>query len=372
MPLIKKHIHRDINKHPKAQLLLWGGVLFSLGLVTSITTTYAWFQINPLLSVQDLNLRILPNEEDYWLTVDLISNRGRINHDDIENYPDHFDEEGNFTGFTLKDMDYDAQVGLNDVSGMFAEDWLNDSSIKKPQFRRNYGPAPGSAEHYTKSSVAENGYLQTIFVFTAGEDCDVYLSPDTCIKSADTEETASKKNKKLEDLLKVTNTVRFSFYSEDGYYIAKQPEDEEHEDLTYDTYYGGVLDMNGDGYYDTVDGREVLYGQYDGEVTYNDNVSNDAPYENGNTFLANHQPGAEQVNVDLTQIKKEPAVSIKTLIYEEDKPMRPLQSICRLKAGVEKQVVFSVYCEGWDKYMTDALESAAFNIQLGFTALIKG
>ena len=372
MAFFKTHIHRDINKHPKAQLMLLGGLLFSLGLVTSITTTYAWFQINPLLTVQDLNLRINPNADDYWLTVDLINSKGRINHDDIEHYPDHFDEEGNFTGFTLADMDYDPEVGLNDVSGMFADEWLNDSTKTRPEFRSNYGAYPGNKDHYTKSVVATKGYLQTVFVFTAGEDCEVYLTKDSGIKSMDTAESAQSKKKNLEDLLQVANTVRFSFYSDDGYYIAKQPEDETHEDITYETYYGGVLDMNGDGYYDSVDGEEVLYGEYEGEATYNDNVSDSLPYENGSTFTANHQPGVKQVNVDYQKIVKEPAASIKTYIYDEDKPMRPLQSICKLKKGEEKQVVFSVYCEGWDKYMTDALASASFNITLGFTALIKG
>ena len=118
MKLFKSHIRRTgLNRHPKAKLLALGGVLFSLGAVTSIAATYAWYTINVLTTIDSLNVHI--SSDDYWLHLDLENNAGVT-----IKYEDRLDEDGNFTGFSLEDMDYDRDVGLNDVSGMFADDWL--------------------------------------------------------------------------------------------------------------------------------------------------------------------------------------------------------------------------------------------------------
>lgn len=373
MTFFKSYIRRNsFNRHPKAKLLALGGVLFSLGVVTSVASTYAWYTINVLATLPDLNVKIT-NDTSFDLTIDLINKSGRINHDD----PGHIDEDGNFTGYTLQDMDYDPNVGLNDVSGMFASDWLTDAdpATTKPTFKRSYGSFPSAPE---RSSEATQGYLQTVLILTASKDCDIYLSKDSGIASADTVETAAKKGKDLAKLQKVTNAVRLSFYSEDGYYIAYQQD----EAVLRDTYYGGPLDMNGDGYYDSIDGKEVFYGEYENSeaISYVVNSEDTPPYEEDlrDTFHANHAPNVSYIadydrsnpNPDIG-VKKEDSVNIYELIYDEERPLRPLQSICKLKAGEEKRVVFSVYCEGWDLDMTDAIESASFNINIGFVALLK-
>ncbi|MBE6136080.1 MAG: hypothetical protein E7181_02280 [Erysipelotrichaceae bacterium] len=373
MNFFKSYIRRNsFNRHPKAKLLALGGLLFSLGVVTSVATTYAWYTINVLASLPNLNVKIT-NDTSFDLTIDLLNKTRRINHDD----KDHIDEDGNFTGYTLADMDYDPDIGLNDVSGMFASEWMDnaDPLTTMPRFRRSYGPTPSSPE---ASSEATQGYLQTTLLLNASKDCDIYLSTDTGIISADTEETASKKGKELAKLQKVTNTIRLSFYSDDGYYIAYQQD----PGVMRNTYYGGPLDMNGDGYYDYVDGKEVFYGEYENSdaINYKHNDEDTAPYEEAlrDTFHANHAPGVDYVDAydrehpnDDIGVNKEDSVNIYELIYDENEPLRPLQSVCSIKAGVEKRLVFSLYCEGWDLDMTDAIESASFNINLGFIALLK-
>lgn len=373
MNSFKSYIRRNsFNRHPKAKLLALGGLLFSLGVVTSVATTYAWYTINVLASLPDLNVKIT-NDTSFDLTIDLQNKSGMIYHDD----KDHIDGDGNFTGFTLKDMDYDPNVGLNDVSGMFAKDWMKDAdpATTKPTFKKSYGAYPSSPE---RSSEATQGYLQTILWLTASKDCSIYLSTDTGVASADTAETAAKKGKDLAKLQKVTNTVRLSFYSDDGYYIAYQQD----AGILRNTYYGGPLDMNGDGYFDNIEGKEVFYGEYENSdaITYKHNSDATAPYEEDlrDTYHANHAPDVDYIdNYDRVNpnpdigVKKEDSVNIYELIYDENYPMRPLQSVCSLKAGVAKRLVFSVYCEGWDLDMTDAIESASFNINLGFIALLK-
>ena len=237
---------------------------------------------------------------------------------------------------------------------------------------KSYG---ASAAAPNRSAVATQGYLQTILWLYANEDCEIYLSPDSGIAPNEEKnaETAREKGRDIDKLRKVTNAVRLSFYSEDGYVIAKTGESKQ-------TYYGGILDMNGDGYYDSYDGKEVLYGEYNTDALtddyYADPTGHEDPYEGGDTFTANHNPDVKQVIYDKDDaklaIKKENSVDIEYLQYDETEPLRRLDSICKLSKGERKRVVFSVYCEGWDEYMTDAIESAAFNINIGFVALIKG
>jgi len=368
MKLFKSHIRRTgLNRHPKAKLLALGGVLFSLGAVTSVTVTYAWYAINVMAQIDNLNVRIIT--KDYWLKMDLENNTGVT-----IKYEDRLDEEGNFTGFSLDDMDYDRTVGLNDVSGMYESDWNNSSTnprTARPQFLKSYG---ASAAVPNKTAVATQGYLQTVLWLYANDNCEIYLTPDSGIVPNEEKnaETAREKGRDIDKLREVTNAVRLSFYSEDGYVIAKTGDSKQ-------TYYGGVLDMNGDGYYDSYDGKEVLYGEYNTEALtddyYVDPTSHEKPYEGGDTFTANHNPDVKQVVYDKDDaklaIKKENSVKIDTLRYDETNPYKVVEPICKLKEGERKRVVFSVYCEGWDEYMTDAIESAAFNINLGFIALIK-
>ena len=370
MKFLKSYIRRNgLNRHPKAKLLALGGVLFTLGMVTSVAVTYAWYTINVMLSIDNLNVRITSEPyKDFALRIELENSLGRVTPEDR---PD---------GYTLDDMEYDRDVGLNDVSGMFQDDWLKGANYKEvlPQFKRSYGAYPSAPE---RSTVATQGYLQTVLWLKATEDCEIYLAPGDVVKPNEEKnrETANAKGKDFDKLMNVTNAVRLSFFSEDeesesGYrYLIANPGESEV------TYYGGLLDMNGDGYYDYVDGKEVLYGQYNtnAKLSYQNDAGDSEPYEASlrDTFHANHYPGISHLTFDEDDpnlaIAKEQSVKLATLQYDENEPLRPLESICKLHKGVEKRLVLSIYCEGWDRHMTDAIESAAFNIDISFIALIK-
>ncbi|MBO4285705.1 MAG: hypothetical protein J5880_00040, partial [Bacilli bacterium] len=186
------------------------------------------------------------------------------------------------------------------------------------------------------------------------------------IKSVDTDEK----------LQKVANTVRLSFYSDDGYKIAYQ----EKPGVLKNTYYGGPLDMNGDGYFDSYDGKEVFYGEYENPeaVTYvKSNGGEEAyPSDMRDVFHAYHADVDyivyDRANPDpAIKVKAEDSRNIYEYIYDEDEPLRPLTRITKLKANEPKRLVLSVYCEGWDLDMTDAINHASFNINIGFTALLK-
>ena len=359
----KKYIRRTSFNHPKAKLLALGGFLFAFGLVVSVASTYAWYTISIMTNIDSLNIRV-GVREDYYLKLYLDRYKTGIEEDFLYN-PD---------GYTLEEMGYDRDTGLHDVSGMFESDWLNDKTDMKtvyPEFKRNYGSSPASPN---RSYVATEGYLQTVYYLESNENCEIYLTPDSKVTANEEKnlETSRKKNRDYNKLMQVTNSVRLSFFSEDGYIVANPGESEE-------TYFGGVLDMNGDGYYDYIDGKEVLYGEYNTEaVTYNTDATGESDPMDVNvrdTFHAHHMLNVDQVNVDYNDknlaIKKENSVKIDALRYEEDDPLKDVTPICKIKKGEKKRLVLSVYVEGWDRYMTDAIESAAFNIDIGFLALIK-
>ena len=355
----KKYIRRTSFNHPKAKLLALGAFLFAFGLIVSVTTTYAWYTISIMTNIDALNIRV-GVREDYYLKLYLVDRNGQ--------------EQYNPDGYTLEEMGYDRDTGLNDVSGMYQSDWLNDDidmTNALPEFKKSYGSFPASPN---RSTVADKGYLQTVYYLESNENCEIYLTPDSKVSANEEKnrETASKKGKSYDKLMEVTNAVRLSFFSEDGYIIANPG----NSDVTY---YGGILDMNGDGYYDYIDGKEVLYGEYNTEaVTYDENaVGDENPMDENlrDSFHSNHMSGISQVIVDYESpelsIKKENSIKIDALRYEEDDPLKDVTPICKIKKGEKKRLVLSVYVEGWDRYMTDAIESAAFNIDIGFLALVK-
>lgn len=375
MKFFKSYIRKNgLCRHPKAMFLALGGALFSLGVVTSVATTYAWYTINVLLAIPNLDVKIITEQQlGFTLKMDLEKSDTSIIH-----YEDRTDENGLFTGFTLDDMEYDKENGLNDVSAMYQNDWLENANplTTRPQFRNHYGPTPGSANPVP--GVATQGYLQTVLWLTASEDCEIYLSKivETNDDGIEQEVPVIKSVDTDEKLQKVANTVRLSFYSDDGYKIAYQ----EKPGVLKNTYYGGPLDMNGDGYYDSYDGKEVFYGEYENPeaVTYvASNGGEDAyPSDMRDVFHANHADvdyiSYDRKNPDpAIKVKAEDSHNIYEYIYDEDEPLRPLRRITRLTANEPKRLVFSVYCEGWDLDMTDAINHASFNINVGFTALLK-
>ena len=366
MSLIKKHIHRTDFTHPKAKFLMLGMILFTFGVITSVASTYAWFAISIKTNIDRLQIGISV-QEDYYLD---------LYYEGADGEPTKDFNDYDFLNY----MGYDPLVGLSDVSSMFQEDWYDEANAKElvPEFKRSYGASTSSPD---RSYVATQGYLQAVYYLNSNENCEIYLGKDSkVIPNADkNEETAGGINDKYYELMSVTNAVRVSFYTENRYIIAQPDLPEGTPD--YVTYYGGVLDMNGDGYYDFIDDKEVLYGQLVGEqvdVPYVEEASENDGFDNNkprSTFNARHKDNVKRVDVEKLKtsdsIAQENSVKIDDLKYDIDDPLKPITPICKLKKGEMKRLVLSIYVEGWDPYMTDAINKAAFNVDIDFVALIK-
>ena len=233
----------------KAKLLTLGALLFSLGVATSAVATSAWYSLLDIAVVSNLNLQINLNGEN-WLKLELDPGNG----EDLI--------ESGETGFTKEQLGITQETKLTDVSGMFESAWRNTSDV--PLFHTRYTPGYSQESiknHKDRFEPVEHKnktYFQNVFYLSAGMETDVYLDGTSSIKSNGkaNRETAEKNHwseDRLKNLAEVEKAARVSFLVDDNYFIAKNEKE--------DTYYGGVLDINNDGYYDSYGGKELLYGE---------------------------------------------------------------------------------------------------------------
>ena len=371
MSLKNKNKNNYIPKRlTKTKLLVLGSLLFSLGIGTGVTATYAWYSLKEISSIQNLNLSI-DAKKDTFLKLHLETDEGLI----------HKEE-----GYTKKDLGIEGKE-LTDVSGMFQSTWLNentDAKTAKPVLRTSYRTALGNYKDPGETT-EKDVFVQNVFYFEAGMDCTVYLSSDSYI-SANQEENlkvAELKHKDVDKLNNVAHSVRTSFYTEDNY-IVTQPNEN-----NYETLYGGVLDLNVDGYYDyqqdeNGNEKETLYGEYTGSPSYNGVGDANAPYsgDDASTFKSSHKQGVQKVDASSVDIKKENAKRMEEVSYIVTDPSKETYvsdlmknqnatPLCKVRRGELKRIVVSVYVEGWDKYMTDDIASACFDINISFTALFN-
>ena len=101
MSLKNKNKNNYIPKRlTKTKLLVLGSLLFSLGIGTGVTATYAWYSLKEISSIQNLNLSI-DAKKDTFLKLHLETDEGLI----------HKEE-----GYTKKDLGIEGKE-LTDVSG---------------------------------------------------------------------------------------------------------------------------------------------------------------------------------------------------------------------------------------------------------------
>ena len=340
----------------KGKLLTIGAVLFAMGVATSTVATRAWYALIEIAAVGNLNLQI--DMSDAWLRLGLVKEDGSV--------------VFNNDGFTQEELGIENAV-LTDVSGMYEDEWLYgaDLSTAYPKFHTRYKPGmtttnPGFEPLENKNKT----YVQNEFVLEAGMNCEIYLDPSSYIQ-ASTEKnkiTADGDSNREKALNEVVHAVRISFLTDEGYMVVNPGE-------SVETYFGGTLDLNKDGYYDNDGSKEYFFGEYvENQLTYSageTNETSDEYKDNHNTFIANHKKDVQKANVAKEFIKKENAYPIRSLKYEQDNQLKDTYPICHVKKGESKRIVVSIYVEGWDLHMTDDIASACFNANITFTGLIK-
>lgn len=375
---------RNSRTKAKAKLLALGALLFSFGVATSAVATSAWYNLLDIAVVSNLNLKVDVSEA--WMKLGLKQSPDAEPIWIDENHPD---------GFTKQELGITDDTKLTDISGMYMDDLLNSSSNRHelfPSFSSRYRPFSGNTKYDEPVENRNKTYVQNEYVLATGMDTDIYLDPSSYIQpniEANTE-TANHDEDKLRGLNKVSRAVRVSFYctdipSEDSeeisqeydYIVAKHSDSQQ-------AYFGGILDLNKDGYYDSLDGKEVLYGVYNesdiitGPVSETDSGDVIEAKNSHSTFVGVHKQGVEQVNAEQMKeegkIKKENAYTLEQVSFDVNDPVNPLKAItpiCHVKAGVNKRIVISIYVEGWDLDMTNDIDNAKFDINIAFTGLVK-
>ncbi len=349
------------KKTTHSKTLLGIGAL-SLGLTLSslATATYAWFDIVTSASLDQIKMTFGGSPS---LEMGLKDQDGNI----------HYASSWNDASLQELDSSYVPFEPLKEVSSMFESSWNNSSLDSSTSFPLLYEPFYASQDP-TSTPVAKDGFLQYEMFFRSDRNLYLFLdeatsiSPLSDLNKTRAEEINSQTGSSLKgsELDQVVDAVRVSFFSETGFYICSPSG-------SSSVTYGGLLDLDKDGYYDYRDGKEIVYGDYAGTPLYGDPLSEDslAP-EKPNAFYAKHQKGISPWKHNDVGFQKETSYPVEELAlsksasYFDPSIMKPL---AHLKANVPTRLVFTLYVEGWDHHLTEKIANGAFSLHLAFTGL---
>ena len=179
-------------------------------------------------------------------------------------------------------------------------------------------------------------------------------------------------------------------------YFLVNPTDESAQ--TGSTVVAGTLDLKGDGTYDYDFGtmKEIVYGDYTGEVTYSTDPF-EAPTENplddvnhtnktkASTFLAAHEPGVYKADLSSVTLNRAKYDTLATIhpnegdggYYSGGKPVtRTAEDKIIVNDSDPQNIEYdieyigytdlTIYLEGWDHAIINEVISASFNLGLQF------
>jgi len=324
--------------------LLWAGLaLFSLTLSAFVTSTIAWFSVSDFLTVGNIKVAVT----DHDIRIGTRNSLGAVEFesDDI--------------------VSNDEQAFLSPVSSMFQDNSRYLESLF-PTLSNEYPSIHG----YRETGKATSGFYQEEIFLTSDVGTYVYLDESTYVVANRhlNEIAATQTGLSADELNKVEDAIRVSFYSEDGYVIYEPNVEESSK-----TPLAGLLDVSFyDGYIDyNSSNEEVLYGEYNEDATlkYDDAVDHDVShheYESskpgvGGKTLAGvkHLNLEKSVNEGNLKIKNEETYALKDLLLKG-------KYVTYIAPKEVKRLVLTIYLEGWDKECSNDLINAAFSAHIAF------
>ena len=339
------------------KLFAIAAVVFTSAIAVGTASTYAWYSISEQFRIVGFEMQI--HHDETLFKLGKMEENGEISYQEDKPY-------------SLKDLGVKNPT-VGNVSNMCVGDYPTTYDPDfKPFFSSGY--VPGGATRATERASDPNAdpdkatYVQFELYAYCEYDAFLYLTPDTKAVANEqaNSETAQRKGLDARELDNVVNAARISFYTSYGYTIVELGE---HEDVTY----SGLLDVSGNGYYDTDnDSKEIVYGIYDGSPSYEATPlpSDQDDYEKHDTFRAAHMAGARKwdSSKEYGAIKENAhPVSYYALDSEGEAYPKPTP-IGVAKAKTPTRIVCSVFIEGWDHDMTNSLIEASFGLSLGFVA----
>ena len=355
---------------------------FYIGLISlaslSLSFSIAWYATSTTLRVDTIVVDIRGERE---LQISKSSD------------PDSFKEE-------LPYEQLDKSGRFMPVSSMFQEKWISrdNGTPEFYEYRNAFFNDAGAVSAPTRCT--RGFYQQTLYLMC---DDDAYVSLDVAkdpdiidheqrmtyfIPNYDANRSTSQK-KEVKDYFKglteeeiytnlneLVNALRLSIYdvSENKYYIFDPNKNET-------TYLGGVLDNNMDKYFDTyIDGENVrkegIYGEVDhlDKAVYEDVGNTDEDIkanESYSCFTAIHPAHSKKFLRDESLanglfIKEEPSIT-----YSDMESAKPELNkfVLNLKRYEPKEIIVSIYLEGWDHDCINTNMGASFLSQIQFKIL---
>ena len=283
---------------------------------------------------------------------------------------------------SLKTEDFEELGKFYPVTSAHTE-WLEQKK-DKPEFYSD--TVFTETEDAELSTLMDYGYFSQKLYLKSDDDVIVTINSDeTFIKpkieynhlyaqelaSGDPSINADEIELQLNTLAKA---MRFSVLvlDEDNYeYVIIDPNKE------VDTYYGGILDVNDDDYYDFFrkSGDNLLYERFYGEINnkeflrYDDPLDSDSGYEypseEPHAFNAKHKKDIKKFNLQKSldaglEIKKEESYTLEEIDSNKN--------LLRFPVYQDKptEIVLSIYIEGWDLESVNCTKGATFDSSLGF------
>ena len=289
------------------------------------------------------------------------------------------------------------------VSTMYRDDWLNSNAREPVLYDSSFVAVVDSDTRFE----AKGGFYQKKLYLLTEADYYVGINTNESLFENDEEANhiralefyASKENDELqlsldqieEALNKLKNCLRVSILINDvedpskmnNRYSIINPTKEANEKV----YFGGLLDNDNDGYYDTVPSlnehnetikKEFIYGELndrslakysDPEIPgYQDEKLPSAAQFHGNSFRGEHMKSAYTYNEEASSLnnlefKEEGALSL------EDAGSITKGIVIPCYANQPREIVLSIYLEGWDLDCINGTMGASFNTQLSFKIL---
>jgi len=327
--------------------------LFALTLSTSTMATFAWFQVSDFARIEQIGMKL---DDSTTMQIGYRQGDGIL-------YQDKIDEND----LRIIDSNYDRNVHLRDVTSAFSSEWLNTNEAEKtPILRVPYG----KSKENTMTEAATEGFIQAEAFLRCSQPCHLYLGHNTSATVIErwNRELAAQTGYSEDELNKVLDCVRVSFYTKDAFYIAEPGQ----EEASKTVFAGPLQARNNLGYYDSEDGKEILYGEYEGEPSYLPAPETDEKdFDDDSAFHAIHKAGIEKVDVSSVKPAVEKSYPLSSFILPE-KAVTAGDTLClgTLHPNEDYRIVISIYIEGWDLDLTDSLATGKFSLDLSFVGLM--
>lgn len=370
----------------KRRVIISSLVASSALLALSLSFSLAWYSSGDRLSISAVDIAL---KTDPLLKVST-SNELSTFVDELDLNSDEYEEESE--KFLFKP-----------VSTMYRDDWLKNDA-REPVMYDSSLVAVVDGENKTEAN--QGFYQKTLYLLTE-QNYYVGLDAKSCLFDNDEkanhlralEVYESKENEELQmsveeieqSLNKLKNSLRVSILINDVEDDSKindrfniiNPTKQGDEKV----YLGGLLDNDNDGYYDTVPAfnennepikKEYIYGelndreliQYqDPEIPgHDDERLPPSSQFHGNSFVGTHMKSAYTYDKEASQnnhleFKEEGAMSL-TELEDFDSGL-----IIPCYANKPREIILSIYLEGWDLDCINGTMGASFNTKLSFKIL---